>query len=137
MKKMPTDRKILRKIYDKYSNCFVNFKRGDPEVKRETKIYVPIEIEALAEDLKVDSDMLFGRLYYSLDKKHGYEQKDGSKVHLFALAVGKDRHAINFPLLSAVLAELEESYIRFTIPLVISVVFSILALTISIISIIL
>lgn len=130
MKRPPTDREILRKIHKRYYDQFSAFKRGDPNAVRETKIYVPIDCEAIAKDLDVDPDIVFGRLYYHLEKKYGYVQQDGSKVHLFAFAVGKDRHAVHFPLLSAVLADLEQSWFRFTVPLIISA----LAFVISIIS---
>lgn len=129
MKRPPTDRKILRMIHERYYEQFCRFDKGDPASERESKIYVPIDCMVVADDLGVDSDIVFGRLYYHLDKKYGYSQQDGSKVHLFAFEVGKDRHAVNFPLLSAVLAELEQSWFQFIVPLV----FSALALIISII----
>lgn len=132
MKRPPTDREILRKIHERYYEAFGSFEGGDPKAERESKIYVPIDCKAIAEDLGVDPDIVFGRLYYHLEKKYGYTQQDGSKVHLFAFAVGKDRHAVHFPLLSAVLAELEQSWFRFTAPLVISA----LALVISVISLV-
>lgn len=129
MKRPPTDRKILGTIHKRYYDQFGRFGKGDPASERESKIYVPIDCKLIADDLGVDPDIVFGHLYYHLDKKYGYSQQDGAKVHLFALEVGKDRHAVNFPLLSAVLAELEQSWVQFTIPLVISA----LALIISII----
>ena len=132
MKRPPTDREILRTIHKRYYQEFGAFKRGNPESERETKIYVPIDCEVIAKDLGVDPDIVFGRLYYDLDKKHGYTQQNGSEVHLFAFKVGKDRHAVNFPLLSAVLADLEQSWFRFTAPLLISL----LALLISVLSLI-
>ena len=69
---------------------------------------------------------------HHLDKKYGYIQSDGSKVYLFAFAVGKDRHAVNFPLLSAVLAKLEQTWIRFTVSLIISL----FALLVSVLSLV-
>jgi len=120
MKRPPTDREILKRIHKRYYQEFGAFDRSNPKPERETKIYVPIDCEVIAKDLRVDPDIIFGRLYYHLDKKYGYTQPDGSKVHLFTLAVGTDRHAVNFPLLSAVLAELEQSWIRFIVPLLIS-----------------
>ena len=133
MKKTPTDREILKAIHERYYDQFGAFKKGNPDNERETKIYVPIDCASIAEDLCVDPDIVFGRLYYHLDKKYGYLQQDGSKVHLFAFKVGEDRHAVNFPLLSAVLAEHEQSWLQFFAPLVISS----LALIISVISLLL
>lgn len=132
MQRPPTDREILQKIHDFYLDEFGHFDRNNPENERSSKIYVPIDCVAIANELDVDPNIVFGRLYYHLDKKYGYTQDDGSKVHLFALSVGKDRHAVNFPMLSAVLADLEQSWFRFTAPLVISGI----ALAISVISLI-
>ncbi|MGQ0333483.1 hypothetical protein [Halomonas elongata] len=120
MKRPPSDREILREIHSQYLSLFGSFERGNPDNERQSKIYVPIDCAAIAEKLGVDPDIVFGRLYYHLDKKYGYTQEDGSKVHLFAFFVGGDRHAVHFPMLSAVLAELEQSWFRFTAPLVIS-----------------
>lgn len=122
MKRPPTDREILQKIHNRYLKEFGDFKNGDPNNERKSKIYVPIDCKAIATELKVDSDIVFGRLYYHLDKKYGYCQDDGSKVHLFAFALGEERHAVNFPLLSAVLAELKQSHFQFAAPLIISII---------------
>lgn len=96
MSKLPTDRQILRKIHDKYYNQFIDFNKGDFSSTRDTKIYAPIDIILIAKELKADPEIIFGRLYYHLDKKYRYEQSDGSKVNLFALRVVKDIHAVNF-----------------------------------------
>lgn len=120
MQRPPTDREILQNIHDRYLDKFGHFDRSKLENERSTKIYVPIDCEAIANDFGVDPDIIFGRLYYHLDKKYGYTQENGSKVHLFTMAVGTDTHAVNFPMLSAVLAELQQSWFRFTVPLVIS-----------------
>lgn len=68
----------------------------------------------------MDADILFGRLYYHLDKKHSYAQDNGSFVHLFALKTGDDMHAVNFPLLAAILAEHNMSFNRYVFPLALS-----------------
>jgi hypothetical protein len=131
MAKTITDRKILRLIYDRYYQNFSAFNKTSNK-NRETKIYVPIDCVKIAKELNVDTDIIFGRLYYHLNKKYGYTQEDNSKVLLFSPVIGKDRNAVHFPLLSAVLAELEESQLRlFTMP----VILSILALIISLLSI--
>ena len=132
MRRPPTDLKILRLIHKRYIDEFGKFDSSSPEPERSSKLYVPIDCAALAKSLNVDPDIIFGRLYYHLDKKYGYVNTDGSRVHLFAFAVGNDRHAVNFPLLSAVLAELEESAFRFNAPFLISsaaILISILALS--------
>ena len=124
-----TDRVILKEIYDAYYRDFSSFDIENPP--RESKIYVPIDCHVIAKKLNIDADIVFGRLYYHLDKKHGYIQADGKHVHLFAHSIGKDKHAVHFPLLSAVLAEHDQSFYRFIIPLLIST----LALVVSIFAI--
>ena len=111
-----TDRILLKKIYDLYYDEFCKIQDGDPE----SKIHIPIDCELVAKKLGISAQLVFGRLYYHLDKRHRYQQSNDSWVHLFSIVVGKQRHCINFPLLSAVLAELEQSYYRFTIPIFIS-----------------
>ena len=86
---------MLNAIYDRYYETFASFARDEPS--RSAKIMVPIDIEALARDMDVDPDIIFGRLYYHLEKKHGYRRDDGSMVHLFALKASEDHHCINFP----------------------------------------
>lgn len=93
MPRPPTDREILQRIHDRYLDKFGQFERGNPNIERPSKIYVPIDCTAIAKDLGVDPDIVFGRLYYHLEKKYGYIQNNGAKVHLFTMAAGKDRHA--------------------------------------------
>ena len=101
MKRLPTDLEILNRIYDGYYETFVKDKPS-----RSSKNYIPIDIDRLAEDLRVDAEIIFGRLYYHLDKKHGYKQEDGSVVHLFTLKIGDESECVHFPYLASVLAEL-------------------------------
>lgn len=130
MKRMPTDRKILSYIYKEYYVSFESFyKQGDIE-SRSSKIYVPINIYEVAEKFNVDPDIIFGRLYYHLDKKYGYEQIGGTKVHLFSPKAGKDSNVVNFPLLGAIVSELEESEKKYFL----SVILSIIAIIISALS---
>ena len=101
MKRLPTDLEILNRIYDGYYGTFVKDKAS-----RSSRNYVSIDIDRLAEDLGVDVDMMFGWLYYHLDKKHRYKQEDGAAVHLFAPKVGDEKDCVHFPYLGAVLAGL-------------------------------
>jgi hypothetical protein len=103
---VPTDLKILQAIYDGYHEAFGEFAKGGGS--RSTKIYVPIDIERIARDLRVDGDLVFGRLYYHLEHKYGYKQTDGTSVHFFALRIGDDVHCVNFPFMAAVLADLQD-----------------------------
>jgi hypothetical protein len=106
MSKLPTDLQVLENIYRMYAKDFKTFSRDEPS--RAAKIYVPIDVAAVAKRLDTDAHELFGRLYYHLDHKYRYRQDDGSFVHLFAFAVGNDRHCINYPYLAAVLSALRQ-----------------------------
>ena len=103
MSKLATDLEIFESIYADYAAEFRNFSRDEPS--RSAKIYVPIDVSAIAAKLGTDAHELFGRLYYHLDHKFRYKLDDGSQVHLFAFAVGEDRHCINYPYLAAILSE--------------------------------
>lgn len=106
MKRLPTDLRILNAIYDRYYDMFAQY--ADADESRNAKIYVPIDIKQIAQDLNVDGDIIFGRLYYHLEKKHGYVHDDESSVHFFSLRVGEDMHCVNFPLMASVLADLRD-----------------------------
>ena len=108
MKKPPTDLEILEYIYECYYSTFISFSREKPN--RSTKVYVPLDIEAIAKRFKVDPDIIFGRLYYHLDPKYGFTRPDSSRSHVqfFALQAGSDKHSVQFPLLAAVIASLRE-----------------------------
>jgi len=104
--KIPSDFRILETIYKKYYNGFTSFNPDDSS--RSTKIWVPIDVEEIARDLKVDPDIVFGRFHYFLNQKYSYENADQSRVSLFELGVGDDRHCVNFPLMTSLYAEMLE-----------------------------
>ncbi|KAA6178937.1 hypothetical protein F3K50_03840 [Pseudomonas marginalis] len=110
----PSDLKILNVIYKLYYEEFKNFaQESDVQNGRVSKIHVPIDCKMIARELGVDSDIVFGRLYYHLEQKYGYKRDDASKVVFFSLGVGPDRHCVNFPLLACVLAGLQEESSKF------------------------
>lgn len=110
--KIPTDKQVLSAIFERYKNDYVAFDKNNSI--RSTKIYVPINCQDLAQDLKSEGDIIFGRLYYHLEHKYGYEQQGGTKVHFFTLGIAnKDKHCVNFPLLTSVLADLTQEGSRF------------------------
>jgi len=120
VRRLPTDFEILNAIYERYYETFVSFTKEEPS--RSAKILVPIDVDALAHDMKVDGDIIFGRLYYHLEKRYGYKNDDGSVVHLFARKAGGDRHCINFPLAASVLASLRDENRKYRIATAIAVV---------------
>ncbi len=132
MKRLPTDLQILNAIYDRYYDTFAAFTKGDNS--RSAKIYVPIDIKELAKNLKVDEDIIFGRLYYHLEKKYGYRQENDSLVPFFSMGVGSDNNCVNFPLLASVLADLRQENRKFRIATAIAIfalIISIVAFLIS------
>lgn len=128
--KPPSDLRILRAIYKVYYREFSSFTSG-AEGSRQSKVYVPIDCKRIASELGVDADIVFGRLYYYMEKRYGYKGSDGSSVSFFVMAVGQDNKCVNFPLLASVLAGLEEDHNKFHWSILLSsvaIVISLLAL---------
>ena len=105
---LPTDREILKCIFEMYKTTYPGKELGQARGKNDP--YLPIDIPEVASRLDCSSEMLFGRLYYHLDAKHRYIQDNGAQVHLFSLKVGQEMHCVNFPYLAAVLAEKDEEH---------------------------
>ena len=98
-----------------YYDTFVSFDPTNPS--RAAKIFVPLDIERIADELNVDSELVFGRLYYHLDSKYG-APNGKSDIHFFSVSLSRsggapDRHVVNFPLLESVLASLEYEHRKF------------------------
>ena len=129
--KVPTNLEILNTIYELYHEEFLSYNK-DKDIKdkdiRDTKIYVPIDCQKVADILRVDGDIVFIRLYSYLERKHGYKQDDGSKVGFFALKIGEDRHCVNFPLMVAVLADLSEAESKFLTTVAIGILVAVVPL---------
>jgi hypothetical protein len=116
--KIPSDRKILEVIFKRYKSTFADYENDS--TSRASKVYVPVNCAQIAEELKTEPDIVFGRLYYHLERKHGYVQADGTKVPFFTLKVGNDAKCVNFPLLVSVLADLQQEGKRFAISTAVS-----------------
>jgi hypothetical protein len=108
MKNLPSDRAILKRIYQMYEVEYP----GSPEdgTRGENDPYLSIDIPSVAKKIGCSPEMLFGRLYYHLDQKHRYKQDDGSVVPLFYMKLGDKRHAVHFPYLAAILATHEQEH---------------------------
>lgn len=108
----PTDRELLEAIYTRHRDDFASHLKGTLP-SRSSKILVPIDIAAIAEQLGVDIDSVFGRLYYHLDPKYGEPREDGrARKVFFTPRAGSDKNCVNFPLLEAVLASLQQQHDR-------------------------
>ena len=91
----------------------------------------------LQKKLNAQPELVFGRIYYHLNQKYSYRDADGVLVNLYVLLF-RDKNdnviiekSIQFPLLSSILAGLNEERMKFITPLTISVfalIFSGLAL---------
>ncbi|MEO0982264.1 MAG: hypothetical protein AAFX03_06390 [Pseudomonadota bacterium] len=110
---IPTDEVLLADIYRRYLKPFSEF--SEETKTRSTKIWMPIDIEALAKAYRCDPDLIFGRLYYHMNAKYGASTGDGDQVNFFNIRLGQDRHCVNFPLLASVLADLQDDRKRFVI----------------------
>ncbi|MFG0450899.1 hypothetical protein [Shewanella sp. YQ_9] len=129
LKKIPTDLEILNTIYRLYYSDFVAFDDDDDERTRDSKVYVPIDCVRIANELKVDRDIVFGRLYSHLNNLYSYEQ---GNIKLFTSVHGENLRCIHFPLMSSVLASLRQERGKFLI----STLIASLALIISLISLV-
>lgn len=122
-KRLRTDRDILRTIYDRYYDDFVSFERN-PKT-RETKNYLPIDIPAVAQALKMEPELVFGRLYLHLAPKYGRTDVQPmvpffGKTFPNTVTGQPDLHVVNFPLLESVLATLEYEERKFRLPFTVS-----------------
>jgi len=114
MKRPPTDLEILEEIYRRYYEVFSEYSKDSPS--RDTKVYVPIDIRAIADHFGVDGDIVHGRLYYYLDHKYSIVRGDGSKVPFFRFVENttpQSRDQVQFPVLASAIASLRESRNQF------------------------
>lgn len=114
MKRPPTDLEILEEIYRRYYDEFCAYAQENPE--RDSKVYVPIDIRAIAERFGIDGDIVHGRLYYYLDHKYSIIKPNGSMVPFFRFVedtVTGCRHQVQFPILASAIASLREERNKF------------------------
>lgn len=110
---IPTDESLLAEIYGRYLSDF-SAHTEDNKI-RQTKIWVPISIDALGKKFGCDPDLIFGRLYYHFNGKFASSTGDGDDVSFFHMRMGSDRHVVNFPLLTSVLADLQDAKKKFVV----------------------
>ncbi|MEQ9466803.1 MAG: hypothetical protein RLN88_05285 [Ekhidna sp.] len=135
--KLPTDIKILERIYKNYKKDFEGYEADN--TIRNNKIYVSIDLQKVAKELKVDKDIVFGRLYYHLNHKFNYQNADKSHVKLLIKRsdYGKDEkgHEINFPYMTSILAGMQYEHRKYqmaTVIAIISLVVSVASVLISV-----
>lgn len=127
--KIPTDLQILKEIYKNHKHEFCTYSKDG--TKTNGNIYIPIDIIKVAKKFKTTNNIIFGRLYYGMNHKYGYEKiENGSKVQVpvFAPKCGEIKDAINLPMLISVIAGLQEQLSLFTKTLIVSIVGVLIAL---------
>lgn len=132
MKKIPTDLEILTEIYNRYQDTFRAYATEEPD--RIARIRVPINIQAVAEEVGVDEDMIFGRLYYHFNKKYSYKDENGDRITFFT-SLKFEGMSVNFPLVASVLADLESEDMKYRLAISMSIAalcVSVIALALSI-----
>ncbi|WP_172205406.1 hypothetical protein [Niveibacterium sp. COAC-50] len=135
MSTLTSDRYVLKCIYEMYKDQYP--RSNSDVVVSDNDPYIAINLQALAEKLDCSPELLFGRLYYHLDRKHRYKQEDGALVSLFTLKVGEKKHAVNFPFLASILAGENRDFLRFIMPLSMSGLALLISATSLVISILL
>jgi hypothetical protein len=110
---LPTDLELLNAIYRANYRAFADY--SEDNKTRSSKIWMPIDIEALGKRFGTDPDMIFGRLHYHLNGKYAQTLKGDERIEFFQMRIGQDRHCVNFPFLASVLADLREDQRRFVI----------------------
>ncbi|WP_100185609.1 hypothetical protein [Marinomonas sp. BSi20584] len=119
---VPTDLQILQTIYNFYYDEFCSYDQ-DKSI-RDSKIFVPIDCQKIAQKLGTNGDIVFGRLYYHLANKYKYTDHDNGTapiVRLFEFKVGKDVKCVHFPFMASILADLKIQDRRFKLTLAASV----------------
>lgn len=116
--KIPTERQVLRSIYDMYLPQYP----FQPEKGTLGQVMIPIDVEAVAKQLGTDKYLLFGYLNSYLDHKYRHRTGENSFIHLFTPVVGDMRHAVNFPYLAAILAGHDQEHSKFAWSLGVSLI---------------
>jgi hypothetical protein len=119
MDQIPTDLEIIEDIYYRYYDEYKKYAKDEPD--RIARIRVPVNLQEIADACGVEEDMIFGRLYYHFNKKYSYKNEDGGIITFF-MSEKFEGLSVNYPLVSAVLADLNAEKKRTTIFITISAV---------------
>jgi hypothetical protein len=110
VRRPPSDFELLREIRDRHHDDYVNGRAG-----RQSEVFVPIDIPAIAAKLGTTEHSVFGRLYYDMEEKYGQDAAPPGvptytpRKSFFAPRLGQeppDVNCVNFPHMEAVLAGL-------------------------------
>lgn len=119
-KLLPTDKEIFEFTYKEYYDEFVDFKK-EKNNNRQTKNFVPIDIEKMADHFGVDKDMIFSRFYHFYKDKYDYKNENGTNVSFFLKKLGEEMHLVHFSYLTSILAKLRYEDEKFNTSLWISI----------------
>lgn len=129
LKRPPTDLEILEEIYHRYYAEFTAYDKNQPN--RDSKIYVLIDLNSIADRFNVDGDIIFGRVYYYLNKRFSFKNTDGTRVDFFVFHDPEFPYLhshIHFPLMASAIAELRDSQNKYLFNTALSVGAFIIAL---------
>jgi len=119
-KLLPTDKEIFEFTYKKYYDEFIDFKKGEKN-NRQTKNFIPINTEEIADHFGVDKDIIFSRFYHYYKDKYDYKKENGTNVSFFLNKLEKEKHVVHFPYLTSILAKLRYEDEKFNISILISI----------------
>lgn len=124
-----TDLKLLESIYNMYYEDYL--KKANMRV---STIFVPINLDLIAQKLNSNPTTIHGRLHSHLNRRYNYSKRnsaDNSIITLFSYIPDEDSYCINFPYLTGIIADLKNEDKKFKQ----SIILSIIAVVMSAISI--
>lgn len=101
---IPSDRAIFEVIYSKYLAEYLK----DVANQTPRRVYLPVNLTAIAQQLGCNVHILFGRFYSDLRQRYNADRREGFSHSIFEPKAGPDRHCVNFPYLVAILAGMRE-----------------------------
>lgn len=123
--KLPTDREILKCIYEMYKSEYPKYIEGELIGKNDP--YVPIDIWKIADKLNAQPELVFGRIYYHLNRKYSYRDDKDATVNLYILEFRDTNNypiikkSIHFPLLASILSGMNDEHSKYYYPFLISI----------------
>jgi hypothetical protein len=97
----PTDFELLRAIYRRHRDEY-----AESIASGQSIVMVPLDLPGIAQELGVNANSIWGRLYHHLDPLYAEEKGKAGRKALFVARPGDEPDLINFPFLEAVFAGL-------------------------------